>query len=611
MNAWLFQGQGSQRKGMGAALFGRYPALLAEAADILGYAIDRLCLEDPGQQLNQTRYTQPAIYLVSWLSYLAAREDGLTAQFAAGHSVGEYAALTAAGVMDFGLGLRIVAERARLMAEVEGGGLVAVLGHDQQQVRQLLEALPDSGLAIANINSPRQIIVGGSHAALDQVQSLCTSRGIRALPLKVSGPFHTPHMAVAEDAFRTFLQGVSAQFREPEFPVIANIDARPHRREGLVDALSRHLTQPVQWQQVVQRLLAEGVEDFLEIGQPAILAGMLKDIREHAPTAQPLTEPRAEPPAPATGERPLLVAPLAADAGGEALLAELARHGAMGLLDCRGLGDAQLRATLLRYNDNLLLRGRFGVSLIDRTRLARVIAEVAGLGISCIEIAAHSLTPDLRERWPAVHWLVRVEQQRDLDACLDNADALVIAADHHLPLLLEALNRRERRTRRPLIGASGLIGSAASARTLFEVGVDFVVPGAVFLLASEAALPAAQQQHLARLGRQDHQWLTDWRYPELCSRSQGYVLDHEGQRHSEAQQARYLDDAFPRDEDRLALHARMLGALPQIQVHGDVSLWLFNHWRRQHAPDLPVPLPVAQLLDLLCPIVATPSRTCP
>ncbi|WP_175649888.1 acyltransferase domain-containing protein [Pseudomonas sp. Marseille-P9899] len=602
MNAWLFQGQGSQRKGMGAALFPRFPALVAEADRVLGYSIERLCLEDPDQQLNQTRYTQPAIYVVSWLGWLAAREDGATAQFAAGHSVGEYAALTAAGVLDFVLGLRIVTERARLMAEVEDGGLMAVLGHDEQQVRALLAELPDSGLAIANINSPRQIIVGGAHAALDHLLTLCAGRSIRALALKVSGPFHTPHMAAAEREFRAFLRSVSHQFREPAFPVIANIDARPHRREALVDALSRHLSHPVQWQQVVQHLLAAGVEEFIEIGQPPILAGMLKDIREHAPVPAPASPPRA------VRERPVLVAALPPDLGGETLLLELARHGAMGLLDAHGLDDQHLRETLERCNANPHLRGRLGVSLGGAARLA----EVAGLGIGCIEIAAHQLTAQLRERWPAVHWLVRLEHPRDLDAGLAHADALLIAADRHLPLLLEALSRRERQIRRPLIGAAGLIGSASSAQTMFELGVDFIAPGAVFLLAAEAAVPAPHQQQLARAGRQTHQWLADWRYPELHSRSQGYVLDRSAHEQSEAAQAFYLSDDGDSGEGRRALHARMQTRVREAQVCGDASLWLFNHWRRQHAPDLAVPLPAAQLLDLLCPVAPdAPSRTRP
>ncbi|MCS5516157.1 acyltransferase domain-containing protein [Pseudomonas qingdaonensis] len=328
MKAWLFQGQGSQRKGMGAALFARFPALVAEADAVLGYSIERLCLEDPEQQLNLTTFTQPAIYVVSWLGYLAAREDGVVASVAAGHSVGEYAALTAAGALDFSLGLRIVIERARLMAQVQGGGLVAVLGQDRQRVQALLDERPDAGLAIANINSPTQIIVGARWQPLNSCWSTAQRRD-SAIALKVSGPFHTAHMAAVEQPFRDFLQRMSGAFREPAFPVIANVHARPHTRDGLVEALSTHLTHPVQWQQVVERMLAEGVEDFIEIGQPAILGGMLKAIRE-----QPAVE-RSNAPA-----RPVLV--IAPDA--PALLSELARHGAMGLIDSHGLDQKQLKA---------------------------------------------------------------------------------------------------------------------------------------------------------------------------------------------------------------------------------------------------------------------------
>ncbi|MCQ4298184.1 acyltransferase domain-containing protein [Pseudomonas stutzeri] len=624
MKAWLFQGQGSQRKGMGAALFARFPEQVAEADRILGYSIERLCLEDPEQQLNLTLYTQPAIYVVSWLGYLAARENGEAASMAAGHSVGEYAALTAAGVLDFALGLRIVIERARLMAQVEGGGLMAVLGRDHDQVRQLLDELPDLGLAIANINSPRQIIVGGSHLALERLLAHCASQGIRALTLKVSGPFHTSHMQAAETPFRAFLQELSGQFRAPAFPVIANLDARPHRREQLVEALSRHLTHPVQWQQVLERLLAEGVEDFVEVGQPAILGDMLKDIREHAPPAIPKQ--------PQGGARSLLVAALLPEHGGEALLAELARHGAIGLLDSRGLDDEQLRSTLERLKHNPVLSGRFGVSLSGAARLAWV----AELGVRCIEFAASSLAADqwsaLRKRWPTVHWLARLDHDAALDASLAGANALVIAADRQLPLLLEALARREQlpQTQRPLIGASGLIGTPASARAMFDLGVDFVMPGAVFLLSAEAAVPVGRQRQLAGLGRLDHGLLTDWRFPELASRSPGYVLDRAVSEQSEALQTFYLSAGgndwpglqaivasfsaplisatAPADgEVRRELHVRLQGALLDAQMPGDASLWLFNQWRQLHAPTLPIPLPAAQLLELLCPTSATPE----
>lgn len=605
MKAWLFQGQGSQRKGMGAALFARFPALVAEADAVLGYSIERLCLEDPEQQLNLTTFTQPAIYVVSWLGYLAAREDGVVASVAAGHSVGEYAALTAAGALDFSLGLRIVIERARLMAQVQGGGLVAVLGQDRQRVQALLDERPDAGLAIANINSPTQIIVGGTLAALEQLLEHCTARGIRAIALKVSGPFHTAHMAAVEQPFREFLQRMSGAFREPAFPVIANVHARPHTRDGLVEALSTHLTHPVQWQQVIERMLAEGVEDFIEIGQPAILGGMLKAIRE-----QPAVEWSNAP------ARPVLV--IAPDA--PALLSELARHGAMGLIDSHGLDKKQLKARVLRLNAEPQVGGRFGIRLHGRADSA-LIDWLADQALACIEVPAH--WQPLRERCPGVRWQVRVECIDELEA---DVDALVIAADTHLPLLLAALARRK--PCGPKIGASGLIGSPASAQAMFDMGVDFVVCGSVFLLGSEAGLPVERQQQLAGMTQAEHHPLTDWRYPEFASRTPGYVLDRLRNEQAEALQAFYLSDsggdqAALRDRlddaanpaaqatcARRALQAHMLAGLNQWQQPGDASLWLFNRWRRRCRPELPIPMPTEQLLNLLCPPLC-PSRTTP
>ncbi|MDD2052491.1 acyltransferase domain-containing protein [Pseudomonas putida] len=633
MKAWLFQGQGSQRKGMGATLFARFPEQVAEADALLGYSIERLCLEDPEQQLNLTTYTQPAIYVVSWLGYLAAREDGSVARYAAGHSVGEYAALTAAGALDFKLGLRIVIERARLMAQVEGGGLVAVLGHPRERVQQLLDELPDIGLAIANLNSPRQIIVGGTHAALERLLEHCAEHTIRAIALKVSGPFHTVHMQAVEAPFRDFLQALSAQFREPAFPVIANLQARPHTRVGMVEALSKHLTHPVQWQQVIEHLLAEGIKDFIEIGQPAILAGMLKDIREQ-PTAPPVAAPSALHQRLGC-PRPLLVG----TTGSPALLTELARQGAMGLLECAGLAEPDLKASVLGLNAEPPLRGRFGLRL-DGVPHSALLAWLAKQPLACVEIPAERLAPSqwqhLREGCPQIRWLARVESADALKTSLANADGLVIAADTHLPLLLAALACQV--PSGPLIGASSLIGSPASAQALFDLGVDFVIPTSVFLLCSEAGLPVEHQQRLARLEQVDHHPLLDWRFPEFASRTPGYVLDRPRGEQLEALQAFYLSsagcdwnalqtclarfsepliDTQPPAEPRPVRHelqARVLQRLEQWQLPGDASLWLFNRWRRHSQPDLPIPLPTAQLLDLLCPAATSanaPSRKTP
>lgn len=645
MNAWLFPGQGSQRKGMGAELFPRFPEWVRQADEILGYSIERLCLEDPHNQLNLTTYTQPAIYVVSWLGYLAALEGGAWANIAAGHSVGEYAALTAAGALDFGQGLRIVIERARLMAKVEGAGLVAVLGHDQQHVQQLLDGLPGLGLEIANINSPRQIVVGGPRPALQALVEHCANNACRGVLLRVSGPFHTSHMREVEQPFRDFLQHLSQDFREPAFKVIANLTARPHTRDGLVDALSRHLTHPVQWQGVIEYALAEGVQTFIEIGQPPILGAMINDIRTFAPAAPAQPAPRPTVPAPRDTEwlrrlgaaRPLLVGALGLGTDAPRLLGALAQHGAFGLLDSDELTLTELEHRLQQLNAMPGLSGRFGVALTGPPRppMLELLARerVRCVAVNDLDITARDL-PLIREYLPDAMLLVHISRQPSLEDFFGAADALLIDADSQLPLLLEALTRREHLTvdTRPLIGAGGLVGSPACVQAMLELGADFVGVGSAFVLCREAGLTPDTQTRLGQLSQTDHRTLPDWRYPELASHSACYALDADIAEQAQALQALYLSQqggdgtslqaclntfalppfaftavdvldplASPRAL-RLELQRRMQQVSRQRLLRGDASLWLFNRWRLAHCPEIPLPLPAAQLLDLLCPL---------
>lgn len=651
MKAFVFPGQGSQRKGMGAELFARFGQRIERADAILGYSLARLCLEDPDKKLNLTTFTQPAIYVVSYLNYLAALEEEGPPEMAAGHSVGEYAALAAAGCFDFELGLQIVAERARLMAQVEGGGLVAVLNRDHRQVSQLIAQAPLGELEIANINSPRQIVVGGSQAALDAFVAHCTANDCRALPLKVSGPFHTRHMSSVEQPFREFLDRFSAEFREPAFPVFANLTARPHRRDELVSALSRHLTQPVQWQQLIENMVTSGASTFVEIGRPLILSSMIHDIRQHAAampsSAVPIPSPRRDA---AISERlgcrrPLLVRSLGQAAVGEALIGELARHGAMGILDTEGVPLDGLEAMLRRLNGNPELRGRFGVALSPQPQhQERQVELFMRHAVRCVEVRdsatsagamarlrAHGETPPVL--------LVRATDRSSLESAFDHAAAVYVEldvedrSDGGLALLLEALRRRDRQAGKdtPLVGAAGIIGNPVWVQAMQSLGVDFVVAGSAFLLSREAAFPAGIKNSLRRVTLGQHRLLPDWQFPELASRSPCYVLDEAVAEQAEALQDFYLNtpaldwqslqarlgqfaqpgisltapavlDADPSPADvRHELQRRMQVAISERLILGDSSLWLLNRWLEGRTDTASPSLSAAQLLDWLCP----------
>ncbi|MEV6167704.1 acyltransferase domain-containing protein [Streptomyces sp. NPDC051954] len=286
--ALLFPGQGTQHIGMGKDLFTRFPGLTELAEEILGYSLRRLCLEDPDGVLGHTRFTQPAVYTVNALAYRQHVLDGSThADVLLGHSLGEYNALEAAGVFDFPTGLRLVAERARLM-DATPGGMVAVSGIDIARLTETLCPLASPSLHIAVLNTPHQVVLAGPEGALLQAVPRLRDAGARAVtPLKVSGPFHTPYMSRAAEEFATTLMAVP-HWHEPAVPVIANHTARPHGIPRIVTDLTRQIDHPVLWAPSVE-LVLDGDPDttFTEIGGTTTLLSLVRQIRRRRLAARP------------------------------------------------------------------------------------------------------------------------------------------------------------------------------------------------------------------------------------------------------------------------------------------------------------------------------------
>lgn len=276
----IFPGQGAQRVGMGKALFERYPQLEAEASAILGYSLRRLCLEDPERQLAQTRYTQPALYAVNALSYRQYLDDGgALPAYTAGHSLGEYNALQAAGVFDFATGLRLVQKRGELMGRVSGGGMLAVIGLHPLRIREVLDEARLHSIDVANFNTYEQVVLAGPREALDQASPRFEVAGARTIPLNVSAPFHSRYMADAARDFAAFL--ASFTFQSPRFPVIANASALPYTAD-IHTPLGRQIDQPVRWIESVEYLLRQGAQDFQEIGVGPVLTPMIQKIRQQS-----------------------------------------------------------------------------------------------------------------------------------------------------------------------------------------------------------------------------------------------------------------------------------------------------------------------------------------
>ncbi len=288
--ALVFPGQGSQEVGMGADLVQAFPEAaetFALADDMLGFALSDLCFNGPAEVLNDTYNTQPALYVMG-LALLrvlqAAFPPDLRPAFVAGHSLGEFTALTAAGALNFADGLRLVRERGRLMNEAgqrAPGAMAAILGLDADVVNQicaLASQQTGKALVLANDNCPGQLVISGDKEALDAALPLATERGAkRAMPLTVSVASHSPLMEAITPEFREALS--RTPFGAPAVPVIGNVHAAPLDTADAIRAeLGDQLTSTVRWTESVQYMRERGVDSFIELGPKDVLNGLIKRI---------------------------------------------------------------------------------------------------------------------------------------------------------------------------------------------------------------------------------------------------------------------------------------------------------------------------------------------
>lgn len=279
MTTYLFPGQGSQIKGMGGELFSHFAEYTAKADDILGYSIENLCLEDPQQQLNQTQFTQPALYMVNALTYFKKlQETNKKPDFLAGHSLGEYNALLAAEVFDFETGLKLVKKRGELMSQALTGGMMAIVGLDVTDINTVIERAVLQDVTIANYNSHKQVVLSGRKDEIDRARTIFEQAGASlVVPLKVSGAFHSPLMNSAKNEFEIFLN--EYQFFSPIIPVIANYSAKAYLSADIHKNLAHQIASPVRWTETIDYLLGQNETDFEEIGPGMVLTGLLRRIK--------------------------------------------------------------------------------------------------------------------------------------------------------------------------------------------------------------------------------------------------------------------------------------------------------------------------------------------
>ncbi|PPK67111.1 ACP S-malonyltransferase [Actinokineospora auranticolor] len=387
-----FPGQGSQRRGMGAELFERYPEHTATADRVLGYSIRELCVDDPRRELARTEFTQPALYVVSALTWLDRRAaDPTPPDYLVGHSLGEYVALFAAGVFDFETGLRLVHRRGALMAAAGGGSMAAVVGTDEPTITRVLAEAGLTGLDLANHNAPDQFVLSGPDEEIGRACAAFEAAGARAVRLHVSAPFHSRHMRGTAEEFAPFLAGFP--LADPVIPVLANIDAKPYRPGEVAKTLTAQIAAPVRWTETVRSLMGLGEFEFVELGPGQVLTKLVAKIRAAAdPLAAPAlpatavpaaTAPAAAVPAvPAAPDadslgartfreryglrRAYLAGSLYGGVSGREMLGSLAKAGLLGFLGTGGLAPAEVEHEVRGLVGDLGLSGAFGANVLYR-----------------------------------------------------------------------------------------------------------------------------------------------------------------------------------------------------------------------------------------------------
>ena len=286
--ALLFAGQGAQIVGMGKDLAEQFPSARAwfdRANAALGYDLASICFTGPESELTKTENAQPGIFLVSWVAFelLKERVPGLKFEATAGLSLGEFTALTAAGVMTFDDAIRVVRQRGRFMqeaCEATQGGMAAIIGLDEAATR---EVCAQTGVELANLNCPGQIVISGAADKMSAACELAKTKGAkRALPLNVAGAYHSALMATAQPKLGAALASITLAV--PQVPVISNVTAQPHAAPAEIQQrLVDQVTSSVRWEESMRHLLAQGFTRFIELGPGTALGGFMKRIDKSVP----------------------------------------------------------------------------------------------------------------------------------------------------------------------------------------------------------------------------------------------------------------------------------------------------------------------------------------
>lgn len=421
MSVIVFPGQGAQHRGMGADLFSEFNEMTDQADAVLGYSIAELCVNDPNNQLNLTQYTQPALFTVNALHYMHHVQNYGQPEYLAGHSLGEYNALLAAGAFDFATGLQLVKKRGELMSAAKDGSMLAVVNSNEDEIEQILRLKGLYALDVANYNSTKQLVLSGATEEIKQAKAAFDEAKLFSVPLNVSGAFHSRHMAGAAEQFATFIKDF--EFMPLQLPVLANVTGLPHQPDQVPSALVKQLCGSVQWIDTIRYLKAVGQTDIKEVGPRAVLTKLNEDILLHAPPLVLASETTSDSPTMASSTDPIQrsnqspmpnlgAADFGADHGliypyvagsmgygiaGVELVTRMAQAGFLAILGTVGLSLDEVEQAVLSCKKNLGHGIGFGLNVHHSPGLPTFQQGLVDLclkhGVPCIELSGFDHIP--------------------------------------------------------------------------------------------------------------------------------------------------------------------------------------------------------------------------